>query len=258
MKSLGQYIVEVDLEKPYTRKIGDIEIFNERVGADYDLVPQEGVVKVAIENPKAETGDNIVFFHMASDRRTDYFKTPCYAVKPNEVFAKKDGETYTAIERIVANKVEREPKKTQSGIYLESKKQEIPQLYEIISQPEGCNFGQFIYVTAHADYWIERLGKFFIKPDLVIASADKEHNITKIENDFSILEIMDEEVGYKENNGIYIPKHQTTDKFIGKMLHSNIYKKGRLYFYKKKKATELLVKGSKYHAIRKPQIYVEL
>jgi hypothetical protein len=64
MKSINYYIVDVDLDKPFTRKLGDIEIFNERVGSDYDLVPQEGVVRVSIPNTDIKEGDTIVFSHL--------------------------------------------------------------------------------------------------------------------------------------------------------------------------------------------------
>jgi len=105
MKSLNYYIVEVDLNQPYTRKLGEIEIFSERVGSDYDLKPQEGVVKVGIPNTDIKEGDTIIFSHFASDRTTEYFGNICYCVKPSEVFAVKENDTYKAINRIIATNV---------------------------------------------------------------------------------------------------------------------------------------------------------
>lgn len=260
MKSLNYYIVEVDLDQPYTRKLGEIEIFSERVGSDYDLKPQEGVVKVGIPNTDIKEGDTIVFSHFASDRTTEYFGNICYCVKPSEVFAVKENNTYKAINRIIATNVYREPKMS-GKIFLEATKKEIPQLFKIEAVPKLVTFvkeGQYIYVTANADYWIERLNKFFIVPENVVAIADEEYNITEICNDFNIIKILDEEDGFEKKGHIYVHKQNVTDNFIGEVVESKTYPKGNKYFYKKKQHAKIIIKGEKMQAIRNRQMFVEL
>lgn len=260
MKSLNYYIVEVDLDKPFTRKLGDVEIFNERVGSDYDLVPQEGVVKVTIPNTGIQEGETLIFSHFASDRKTEYFGSPCYLVSPSEVFAKKELDRYVAVNKIVATNVFREPKKV-GEIYLEATKKEIPQLFKIEAVPKSVTFleeGQYIYVTANADYYIERLNRFFISPDNVIAIADEEYNIKEICNDFNIVKILDEEDGYEKKGNIYVHKQNVTDNFVGEVVESKKYNKGGKYFYKKKQHAKIEIKGEKMQAIRNRQMFVEL
>jgi len=260
MKSLNYYIVEVDLDQPYTRKLGEIEIFSERVGSDYDLKPQEGVVKVGIPNTDIKEGDTIIFSHFASDRTTEYFGNICYCVKPSEVFAVKENDTYEAINRIIATNVYREPKMS-GKIFLEATKKEIPQLFKIEAVPQNVTFvkeGQYIYVTANADYWIERLNKFFIVPENVVAIADEEYNITEICNDFNIIKILDEEDGFEKKGHIYVHKQNVTDNFIGEVIESKTYTKGNKYFYKKKQHAKIIIKGEKMQAIRNRQMFVEL
>ena len=260
MKSINYYIVDVDLDKPFTRKVGDIEIFNERVGSDYDLVPQEGVVRVSIPNTDIKEGDTIVFSHFASDRTTQYFGNICYCVKPNEVFAVKENDTYKAINKIIATNVYREPK-MHNGIYLEATKKEIPQLFKIEAVPNSVTFikeGQYIYVTANADYWIERLNRFFISPENVVAIADNEYNIQEMCNDFNIIKILDESTEYEKTGMIYIPKSVKDDKFIGEVVESKTYPKGYKYFYKKKQHSKIEIKGEKFQAIRNRQMFVEI
>ena len=257
MKSLNYYLVDVDENQPYTRQIGDIEIFNERVGADYELKPQEGTVDILIDNPKVDKGDVIIFSHMACDNATEHFGKTQYCVKPDQLYAKRTAGTYEGIERIVAKKVTRPPMKTDSGIYLESSKQEIPYLYEIESVSQDVTWvdkGDFIYITANGDYYIERLDRFFIKPENVVAIADSDYNIKKICNNFSILKPLDNSTAYKLHNNIWMSERNITINFTGKMWKSDDYKEGEVYLYKKKSSHDFKVKDELFQAVRNHQI----
>lgn len=258
MKSTQYHLVDIDEDLGFTREINGTKIYSARQGTEYETKPQEGVVAVThTKDNRIKEGDTIIFSHTCCDNRIKHTGKVQYGVLPEQVFAIKKGKQYEGVERIVATEIKREPRKTETGIYLEPASRPVVQLYQVEHDPFG-NYkkGQLIYITENGDYWIERLDKFFIKPTHVIATAKSDHSIDEFQNGYRVVEMLDEKKDYELVGHIWLPEKEKKSKGMGKVVMGT--DKGTVLFYRKRRANRFMYLEKEYQAIKETDIFLEV
>ena len=258
MKSTQYHLVDIDEDLGLTREINGQKIYSARQGTDYETKPQEGVIAVGHQKDNSvKEGDTIIFSHTCCDNRIKYTDQVQYGVLPEQVFAKREGKGLKGITRIVAKEIKREPRKTETGIYLEANSKPVPQLFEVEHSPfPEYKKGDLIYVTEHGDYYIERLDRLFIKPQHVIAIAKPDHEIKELMNTHQLVDMLDERDEFSLVGRIWLPEKNNRSKGMGKVIMG--IDKGKTIFYRKRRANKFMYREKEYQAITNDQIFFEV
>lgn len=242
-------LIEIDEDLTKKKKVGEVELITLKSGSQYELTPQEGILKTPSHNSPYKKGDVVIFEHMVSDQKTDmfggvhYFSNDEMIIGYKHTTQEKDNvgntKTTTRIKshnRIICKEI-KEVEETSEIIITLKKEKAAKQMFEVMYSPfDGYKKGDIILVKEEHDYPIERLKVTFVKPEDVIK------NITegKVKNEFTIVKVLKEEDQYIESeSGLFLPSETFATKGTGIVIEGAVEELigQKIYFVKGYKFT---------------------
>lgn len=225
-------LIEIDEDLTKKKKVGDVELITLKGGSDYELTPQEGILKTPSHDSPYKSGQTVIFEHMVSDQKTDMFGKMHYfsndemiigykhtSVEKDKVGNKKTTTRIKSHNRIICKEI-KEVEDTSEIIITLKKEKASKQMFKVLYSPfDNYKKGDIILTKPDHDYPIERLEVTFVKPEDVIKNITQN----KVMNDYTIVKVLKEKDQYIENDsGIFLPSKTFAAKGVGVVLEGAI------------------------------------
>tara|TARA_R110000822_G_scaffold78394_3_gene187793 strand:+ start:2733 stop:3476 length:744 start_codon:yes stop_codon:yes gene_type:complete len=218
MISVKYYEVELDIEAFYRTESG---LFIERVGSEGELIPLHGKILSTPIKSKFKKGDVAYFHHHNLKNRLDKttnIKTTLPIIEGDIIAVKRKGKWLQGA-MIPAKRIKKPVEN-----YLAYEKQDGYESHRFEVD------GEIIWIFTDSDYMFAYEPEMsFLRPQYITFNETKNES----QNDFVIVERLDENIGYVQSGGILIPEKLTKQKGKGTVIKPNKYKISGTLAYRK-------------------------